>query len=131
MRKLTILCVSFSVSSFAGSFLATPAVALNMSDGAFGNYTFLDQTALGKCAQRDARVFTSTLVGVLDHGLDGSMVEWRNNQTGNHGRIQVLKDPDGASNCRLTRIATMDKSVKGQELYQFCKKNGKWIAHAR
>lgn len=122
MRKLYL---------FVSSFLATQAIAMNYSDGSFGNYAFLDQSAIGKCAERDGRVFTSTLLGALDHATDGSIVQWRNGKTGSHGSIQVLKDPDGPSDCRLTRIASTHKSVKGQELYQFCKKNGKWIAHAR
>jgi surface antigen len=126
MRKLTLfLYLLFS------SFLATHSVAINLSDGGIGNYAFLAQSALGKCAERDGRVFTSTLLRALDHSADGSTVEWRNTQTGSHGRIQVLKDPDGTPDCRLARIATDDKTVKGQELYQFCKKNGKWLAHAR
>jgi surface antigen len=126
MRKLTLfLYLLFS------SFLATHAVAINLSDGGIGNYAFLAQSALGKCAERDGRVFTSTLLRALDHSSDGSTVEWRNTQTGSHGRIEVLKDPDGTPDCRLARIATDDKTVKGQELYQFCKKNGKWLAHAR
>jgi surface antigen len=122
MRKLYL---------FISSFLATHAVATNYSDGGFGNYAFLAQSALGKCAEKDVRVFTSTLLRALDHSSDGSAVEWRNAQTGSYGRIQVLKDPDGTSNCRLARISTIDKAMNGQELYQFCKKDGKWVAHAR
>jgi hypothetical protein len=113
------------------SFLATQAASMNYSDGSFGNYSFLDQSALGKCAERDGRVFTSTLLRALNHAEDGSTVEWRNGTTGSYGMIQVLKDTDNVSDCRLARIATTHKSVNGHELYQFCRKNGKWVAHVR
>lgn len=116
---------------FVSSFLATHAIAVNFSDGGFGNYAFLAQSALGKCAEKNGRVFTSTLLRALEQASDGSIVEWRNVQTGSFGKIQVLKDPDGISSCRLARIAHIDTMMNAKELYQFCKKDGKWIASAR
>jgi surface antigen len=122
MRKLYLIL---------SSFFATQATAMNYSDGSFGNYAFLNQSALSKCAERDGRVFTSTLLRALNHAADGSTVEWRNARTGDYGRILVLSDPDGVSACRLARIATTHKNVDRQDLYQFCRKNGKWVAHVR
>lgn len=104
--------------------LAWLASALTPAWAQWGNTDFLKESPIGHFSRDDVALMQKTLQNVLNTAPDGQAVEWRNDQTGSHGRITPSKAPAEAVGCRRVVVENFHDSRQSRDDYVMCKDAG-------
>mgnify|MGYP001813418185 CR=1 FL=1 len=90
-------------------------------------YGFLDQGAIRYFRGDDARLMSENLDAVLADPADDAPREWRNPNTGSHGRAVVLRTFEHQGmRCRRVRVTSHARGVDGMSTADMCDVDGTW-----
>ncbi|MFT4174088.1 MAG: hypothetical protein QM639_16115 [Rhodocyclaceae bacterium] len=103
----------------AASLTALPAVAQN-------NFNFMKRTPMSQFTKEDTKLFTDTLVPLLEDPASSGAHDWSNPKTGAGGTITLTPKGSVKPGCREVNIASHSRTLKGHADYVLCKKNGMW-----
>jgi hypothetical protein len=102
-----------------GCLATVPALAQN-------NFNFMKRTPMSQFTKEDTKLFTDTLVPLLEDPNSSGSHDWSNPKTGAGGTITLSPKGEVKPGCRTVNIASHSRTLKGHSDYVLCKKNGMW-----
>jgi len=94
------------------------------------NVGFLKDSAVSYFEDKDVAMMMQAADDVLNDEQAPAMREWKNAETGNSGKTEVLKafkDSAGIACKRLQFSNLAHNGVAGRSAYTFCKQTDKWM----
>jgi hypothetical protein len=113
--------------------LALAALVLLASQAFAANTSFLKNSPVSYFTERDFELMMVAADEVLADDGRGATREWKNSETGNFGRMEVLSAfnaPDGRL-CKRLRVTNNAKAVESRATYSVCRDaSGAWMVDA-
>jgi surface antigen len=77
--------------------------------------------------EADLRLFVDTAYQTLDNGVDKQPLAWKNEKSGHHGDMTVLKRFHSKGyNCAQLRVRNEAQGRKSEMRHNLCSIDGKW-----
>ena len=90
-------------------------------------YGFLDQGAMRYFEGEDAALMSAAIDAALAAPTDSEARSWRNDATGSHGSVTVLRTfSDHGRNCRRIEIQNHAGGTDGRAVADMCQIDGVW-----
>jgi hypothetical protein len=123
-----------SASKLSVSIIAIVATAFLPALATAQNLSFLKSAPVGYFDDKDVAILLETIDATLDEQQPHAIREWKNPDTGNSGKVEVLGASKGADGtpCKRLRISNLaHNGVSSRASYTFCKETDKWIVVPR
>ncbi len=108
---------------------ALAMLVLIASDASAGNLSFLEDSPVSFFTERDVELMMAAADEALSDNSRDATRDWKNSETGNFGRMEVLgafKAPDGRL-CKRLRVTNNAKAVESRATYSLCRSaDGVW-----
>ena len=98
--------------------------------GGTTNLGFLKNAPIGQFKEEDMRMMRAAAEDLLREDSKGASREWRNDKTGNSGRLEILDvfTSEDGRRCRKLLVVTRAKSQEQQSVYPLCAApDGRWL----
>jgi surface antigen len=94
------------------------------------NFDFLhDTTPISDFTKEDSELFWNAIITALDTKKDGEKLAWKNDKSGNSGLVNPISSyKENETECRTVRIVNRTAKNISESKYEFCKRDGKWVA---
>jgi surface antigen len=108
-------------------------LTLGLAHAAVGSATnlgFLKNAPIGQFKEEDVKMMQAAVEDLLREDTKGASREWRNDKTGNSGRLEILEvfTSEDGRHCKKLLVVTRAKSQEQQSAYPLCAApDGRWL----
>ncbi len=110
--------------------LVTAALLSAAVVGSASNMDFLKDAPLGQFEEEDMRMLRAAAAQLAQENVKGAAREWRNEATGNSGRLEILSvfTSEDGRHCMKLLVITRSKSAQQRSQYPVCAgADGRWL----
>jgi hypothetical protein len=98
--------------------------------GSASNMDFLKDAPVGQFKEEDMRMLRAAAAQLEQENVKGAAREWRNEATGNSGRLEILAvfTSEDGRHCMKLLVITRSKSAQQRSEYPVCAgTDGRWL----